>query len=126
MYKDKTPIKSFYSLQQAKIYCKEKYRCSLQTSGLLNVNYSQKLLFVRDDNIIDIHDFWETHQINMKCQKDKHKQQNKDLKGFNCYLYKDDVLIGQYQSIREAEKIAHHCFKKEKKYTYKNWHLKIY
>lgn len=125
LYVDTKLEGEFYSLQQAKLYCKEHFHCSLQTAEKLNVNYKNKIIFIREDNPIDINQFWLDYKNQATKYIQKTKQRNKKDKGFSCKLYHDNILIGTFSTIRDAEKVAHHCFKKSNNYIYKDWRLEI-
>ena len=112
LYKDTKLIKHFDSLQQAKIYCKVNFNCSLSTIGTLNVNYKNRLIYLRDTNKFDVTDFWNEYQKKYEKNKLNHVSQNKSLKGKSGKLYQDDICIGVFNSIRDANKFIHHDLKR--------------
>lgn len=114
LYNDKNKVKEFYSLQQAKIYCKKYFHCSLSTIGNLNVNWKNKLVFIRIQNISSFNpeDFWESHDKLTDIYKKEHIEQNINLKGSNGIIYKENDYIGKASSIREASRIIGANFKK--------------
>lgn len=114
LYRNEEKIQCFDSLQQAKIYCKEVYNCCLSTIGCLNVNWKNKLVFIRTIGIDTFNptNFWKSHEGKIDLDKQKHIKQNKELKGLKGSIYRKDTYVGSAISIREASKKIGANFKK--------------
>jgi hypothetical protein len=107
----------FESLQQAKLYCKENIHCSICTIKRLNVNWNAKIVFIREEDIVDFDpfEFWKVHDAQTEDALRRHRLQNIELKGYYGTLYKGNKEIGKYRSIREASKAAGYSLRKTKR-----------
>lgn len=123
LYKDQECIGEFYSLQQAKQYVKKHYACSLSTIGTINVNYKNKLVFIRNDNPVDPTQFWTQHELAIQQFLINQAITIKQTKGCACDLYENDKFIKRFKSIREANEYAQCCFKASNDYKCKNKRL---
>ena len=113
LYKDNNKILTCNSLQEAKKYCKLHYNCSLSTLGDKNINVKNKLIYIRAEKLqeININSFWFDYLNTAKALKEKNIQEQKGLKG---YLYKNDIYINSFNSIREANKYIQRNLKQTK------------
>ena len=125
LYHNTLSIRRFRSLQQAKIWCRDNYHCALQTNGRLNVNYSHRLIFVRDDNPLNVNAFWHQYDQHVSVYKGEHVQRNKKVLGKPCsvLLNGSNELIGCYASISEASKAVNVQFSLRNNYTSNKYHL---
>lgn len=113
LYHETTPIGKFRSLQQAKEYCKRNFGCSLSTEGPKNINTANHLFYLRDTDPSSIDDVWAeftAHRIQMKRLV---SASNKRLRGFGGIVYDGDIVLGYYNSVREANSAFSCDFKKK-------------
>jgi len=106
-------IGHFRSLQQAKLYCKKHFKCSLSTDGERNMNIKNKLFFIRDTSNKTIDDVWTKFLIHQSITESKIVKNIKKTKGFSGDVYNNGVFLGSFASIREAQDFLHCCFKKK-------------
>lgn len=120
LYKNKTLIGHFDSLQQAKIYCRENFGCSLSTNGIRNVNKLRHLVFIRDVNFsgFDIDEYWEQEVIRDRELHQHEINRIKAEKGKVGVLYQNGYLIGKSRSIREVQSVLGLQFTKKNPYKY--------
>lgn len=113
LYHETTKIGTFRSLQQAKLFCKQQYGCSLSTVGAKNINTEHHLFFLRDSANQDIdtvwHQFLESRQLTNQAVADRIKE----TRGTGGKLFKSGNLVGEFKSIREAEAYIGHSLKKK-------------
>lgn len=119
LYKNGNTIMSFRSLQQAKLFCKRHYNCTLSTNSTINENIKHNLVYLRDNENISIDSYLQKLRDRKKLNKEKNKIKNKAEKGYTGTLYKDNKPIKKFNSIREAETFIGHVFRKKKDNTYK-------
>lgn len=108
------------SLTEAKNYCKTFYNRSLCTYGKLNINFEEKLVYVRDDNPIDdLNVFWENQKLRIENSLTKQKLLNKQRRGTCGKLYCGTEFISSFQSLRDAISYLGHDLKRKNDNTYR-------
>ncbi len=119
LYHKNKQISHFRSLQQAKIFVKNKYGCTLCTIGNLNVNRKNDLIFLRDTDykkITEVLSEREDEKIKIHSKID---QRNKLSKGTQGILYNDKMeYVNRFLSIREANQYLGHDLKKKSNNVY--------
>ena len=122
LYHETTPIGTFRSLQQAKEYCKKNFGCSLSTDGSKNINTANHVFYIRDTCSCLIEDVWADFVAHRLRARELVSASNKHLRGFGGTVYNGDVIVGRYNSIREANH-AFSCDFKKKHGFYKSGSL---
>ena len=112
LYHEKTEIGRFRSLQQAKIFCKKNYGCSLSTVGTTNINTKAHLFYIRDSSNKSIDEIW------ADCLEDQDKVRKtvvaniKRTRGTSGYVMQNNAYVGSFNSVREAAAAVQHDFRK--------------
>lgn len=119
LYENGTEVARFRSLQQAKIYVKEHFGCSLSTIGEMNINKKHGLIFMRNDINMSPSDYIQMQSEKQKEVKSATAKRNKDNLGFKCTAYHKGEKLGTFSSIRDANNSIHHDFKKVSENVYK-------
>lgn len=106
-------IGRFRSLQQAKLYCKTHYSCSLSTAGTTNINTRHHLFYLRDSIGTSIDEVWADFLAKQNSIEKEVSDRNKTQKGIGGCVYNGPACLGNYRSIREANKTFQCDFKKK-------------
>lgn len=118
LYQGTKKIKEFRSLQQAKLYCKEVFNCTLSTIGDKNVNWYNNLIYLRNKSSKSIEDVITELKIERKASLIQIKKYNQATKGISGTVYKNGEYINHFNSIRAAN-ISLQCDFKKKDNCYK-------
>jgi len=120
LYHGYEEIAHFRSLQQAKLYCREHYHCSLSTTKNINACYKMNLFYIRDNSALDIYTVIEQHNKKIKENIVANSKNNKETKGLKGFLYLNGIFVKEFLSIREAIKYCGHDIKYRKNGNYNN------
>lgn len=113
LYQGTTKIKDFRSLQQAKLYCKEIFNCSLSTIGDKNINWHHNLIYLRNKSGKSIESVVAELSHERKATLVQVKKYNQFSKGISGTVYKNGMYIGRFNSLRDANTAFQCDFKKK-------------
>lgn len=116
LYQGNTKIGDFRSLQQAKIYCRCVYHCSLSTIGDKNINWHYNLIYLRHQSKMPIEAAITTLRNQRQATVCQIKQTIQTAKGTAGTVYHNGNIVGHFHSIREANLYFHCTFKKKQHY----------
>ncbi len=111
LYQGKRLIGHFRSLQKAKEYCRTHYHCWLSSAQDINTCYKNNLYFIKDKSNISIKTLLQQRPQVIKHNHTKQALLNKKQKGLAGSIYKNNVFIKSFFSIRDANQYICGCFK---------------